>query len=75
VIGFNGFIGINVLDRFSCVVAIRPIRPLDQILELSGSSMTLVANNTLHFKLLMAIDKVRWGLGKVGPVNGDFMIG
>jgi hypothetical protein len=75
VIGFNGLISVNVFDWLPCVVAIGPTRPLDQILEFSEPSMTLVADDVLHFKLLVSIDKVRWGLSKVGFVDGVFIIG
>jgi hypothetical protein len=55
VIGLNGFVSVNVLNRFPCVVAIGPTRPFDEILELLRPSMMSVADDVLHFKLLVAI--------------------
>jgi hypothetical protein len=33
-----------------------------------------MADDTLHLKLLMFINKVRWRLGKVRPIDSVFMI-
>ena len=58
-IGFNSFVSMDVLNRFPCIVAIGPIRPLDKILELLRPSMASVADDVLHFELLVSVDKVR----------------
>jgi len=60
---------------FPGIVAFGVSLPLDEILESSGSSMTSVAKDTLHFVLLLSSDKVRWWSGEVRAVCGGFAIG
>ena len=49
--------------------------PFDEILERSGSSMTSVAEDTLHFIFFFSSDKVRWWSGEVRAVHSGFAIG
>jgi hypothetical protein len=65
----------NIFCRLPHVVCFRVSMPLDQVLKLLVVSMILVTADLLHFIFCFSVNKVRWWLGKVGPVGGHFAIG
>ena len=64
-----------LVSWFPGVVTFRVPFPFDEVLERSGSSVTLVVDDTFHFILFFSIDKVRWWLGEVGAVRSCLVIG
>ena len=73
-IEFDELWGMHLVSWFPCIVTFRVSFPFDKILESSGSTMTSVVNNALHFILLFIINQVRWWSGKVRPVCCGFLI-
>ena len=61
--------GENLVSWFPCVVTFRASFPLDEVLECSGSSMTLMVSNLLHLIEFLSANKVRWGSGVVWSVG------
>ena len=55
-IKFDEFGSVHLISWFPCVVTFGVPFPFDEILEPSGSAMTSVVNNMLHFILLFTID-------------------
>ena len=55
-IEFDEFGGVYLICWFPCVVTFGVSFPFDEILEPSGSAMTSVVNNTLHFIFFFTID-------------------
>jgi len=75
VIGLKEFGSVNLVSWLPGVVTFRVPFPFDEVLECSGSSMTLVVDNMFHLIFLFSIDKVRWWLGEVWAVCSCFLIG
>ena len=55
-IKFNEFGGVDLISWLPCIVTFRVPFPFDEVLELSGPTMTSVVNDALHFVLLFPID-------------------
>ena len=55
-IKFYEFQGMYLISWFPGVVTFRVPFPFDEILELSGSAMTLVVNDALHFIFLFSVN-------------------
>ena len=55
-IKFDELRSVYLISWFPCVVTFRVPFPFDEILELSGPTMTSVVDNALHFILLFTID-------------------
>jgi hypothetical protein len=51
------------------ILRIRIALPFDEVLQLVPSSKTPRGHDSLHFILLLSVDKVRWGLIVVGAVK------
>jgi hypothetical protein len=75
VICFDQFGGVDLICRFPGVVAFGVPLPFEEILELSSPSVTSMTADLLHFIFLLALDEIRWWLGKIGAVSGRFAIG
>jgi hypothetical protein len=67
--------GLDVVDRFPSVIALRVPFPLDQILELPPPAVMTVVSNRLDFVLFLIIDKVRRGSREVLPILLRFLEG
>jgi len=74
-ISFDKVWGVDLVRGFPRVVAIGISFPFDQVLESPGSSMTSVADDTLHHVFGFSFDKVRWWPGEVRTVRHSFVIG
>jgi hypothetical protein len=66
--------GVNLCGRFPSIVAFRVSFPFDQVLQRSGPSLTLVADNALDFKLFFTINQIRRWARKVRSVSGCLLI-
>jgi hypothetical protein len=75
VIGLEEFRGMNLVSWLPGVVTFRVPFPFDEVLECSGSSMTLVVDNTFHFIFFFFINKIRWWPGEVGAICSCLVIG
>jgi len=75
VIGLKEFRGMNLVSWFPSVVAFRVPFPFDEVLEHSGSTMTSVVDNALHFVFFFPINKVRWWPGEVRAMHSHLLIG
>jgi len=68
VIKFDEVRWVNLIGVFPSIVTFGVSFPLDKVLELSRSSMTLVASYQLHFIFHFSINWVRRWSGKVGAM-------
>jgi len=75
VIGLKELRGMDLVSWLPGVVTFGVPFPFDEVLEHSGSSMTLVVDDTFHFIFLLSIDKVRWWLGEVRAMCSRLLIG
>ena len=73
-IKFDELWGVHLVSWLPCVVTFRVPFPFDEILELSGPTMTSVVDDAFHFVLLFTIDQVRWWSGEIGSVCCGFSI-
>jgi hypothetical protein len=64
-----------LFGRLPGVVAFGISLPFDEVLELSRSAMTSVAQYSFYLVFFFAIDKVRWGTREVWSEVRCFVIG
>ena len=75
VIGFKKFWSVDLVSWLPDVVTFGVPFSFDEVLECSGSSITLVVNHTFHFVFFFSINGVRWWPGEVGAMRCCFLIG
>ena len=63
----------EVFLGFPGVIVIAVTFPFDKVP--SAVSVSFMTNDGLDFPLIFSVDKVRWGLNVVRPVDGVFVIG
>jgi len=75
VIKFDEVGRMDLIGIFPGIVAFGVSLPFDEVLELSGPSITSVAFDQLHFVFRFSINQIRWRSGEIGAVRGSFAIG
>ncbi len=70
----DDFRGMDLVSWFPCVVAFRISLPLNEVLELFGSSVLLVCDNSFDFVFFFSVDEVRGWSGEVWAVRSCFVI-
>jgi len=75
VIGFKEIWSMELVSWLPGVVTFGVPFPFDEVLECSGSSMTLVVDNMFHLIFFFSIDEVRWWPGEVGAMRLRLLIG
>jgi len=74
VILFEESWGMNVVSWFPGVIAFGIPFPFHKVLEHSRLPMMSVVDQMFYFIFLRPLDKVRWGPGEVGAVDGVFLV-
>src|SRR6266436_5910748 len=70
----DNFGGMDLISWFPCIVTFGVTLPFDEVLELSGSSVLSVCNDSFNFVLFFPIDKVRGWSGEVWAVRSCFVV-
>ncbi len=70
----DNFRGMDLISWFPCVVALGISLPFDEVLELSGSSMLSVCDDSFNFVFLFSVDEVRGWSGEVWAMRSCFVI-
>ena len=71
----DNFGSMDLISWFPSIVAFGVSLPFDEVLELSGSSVLSVCDDSFDFVLFFPIDKVRGWSGKVWTVRSCFVVG
>ncbi len=70
----DNFRGVDLISWFPYIVAFGVSLPFNEILELSGSSVLSVCNDSLDFVFLFSVNEVRGWSGKVWAMHSCFVI-
>ena len=75
VVSFDEIRGVDLVSWLPCVVAFRIAFPFEEVLELSGASMTSVAPYLFYFVFFFSADEVRWWMGEIWAMCSCLIVG
>jgi hypothetical protein len=74
VVGLDEIRGVHTLRPHPFVIAVRKALPLDQILQLLGSSDLLVGEDSFYLLFFLPINHVWWRSGEVGAMGFGLVV-